>query len=176
MNQTAGTVDVYGLQILDATLEAGNTTEVKADATASALLLKHAANPIQSAAGAHAKHTHERLEGDQRVLIGGSVLDPTAAKVWTLIGVHSQNCFNETLLRLQGQHLRWHHNPACLDVGLTDDNSKGLCGLSCISKPLMPYMSLTVGRSLLPLPLEIQVSCSAHAAWSAPSSPCLCSL
>ena len=40
-NQTAGTVDVYGLQILDATLEAGNTTEVDADTTASALLLKH---------------------------------------------------------------------------------------------------------------------------------------
>ena len=40
-NQTAGTVDVYGLQILDATLEAGNTTEVEADTTASALLLKH---------------------------------------------------------------------------------------------------------------------------------------
>ena len=35
-NQTAGTVDVYGLQILDATLETGNTAE-----TASALLLKH---------------------------------------------------------------------------------------------------------------------------------------
>ena len=26
-NQTAGTVDVYGLQILDATLETGNTTQ-----------------------------------------------------------------------------------------------------------------------------------------------------
>ena len=37
-NQTAGTVDVYGLQILDATLEAGNTAEEDA---ASALLLKH---------------------------------------------------------------------------------------------------------------------------------------
>ena len=34
-------MDVYGLQILDATLEAGNSTEVKADTTASALLLKH---------------------------------------------------------------------------------------------------------------------------------------
>ena len=40
-NQTAGTVDVYGLQILDATLEAGNTTEVEEDTAASALLLKH---------------------------------------------------------------------------------------------------------------------------------------
>ena len=38
-NQTAGTVDVYGLQILDATLEAGNTEEE--DTAASALLLKH---------------------------------------------------------------------------------------------------------------------------------------
>ena len=38
-NQTAGTVDVYGLQILDATLEAGNTAEE--DTAASALLLKH---------------------------------------------------------------------------------------------------------------------------------------
>ena len=37
--QTAGTVDVYGLQILDATLEAGNTEEE--DTAASALLLKH---------------------------------------------------------------------------------------------------------------------------------------
>ena len=37
-NQTAGTVDVYGLQILDATL-AGNTEEE--DTAASALLLKH---------------------------------------------------------------------------------------------------------------------------------------
>ena len=34
-------MDVYGLQILDATLEAGNTAEVEADTTASALLLKH---------------------------------------------------------------------------------------------------------------------------------------
>ena len=38
-NQTAGTVDVYGLQILDATLEAGNAVEE--DTAASALLLKH---------------------------------------------------------------------------------------------------------------------------------------
>ena len=38
-NQTAGTVDVYGLQILDATLEANNTAEE--DTAASALLLKH---------------------------------------------------------------------------------------------------------------------------------------
>ena len=36
-NQTAGTVDVYGLQILDATLEAGNTAEEE-DTAASALL------------------------------------------------------------------------------------------------------------------------------------------
>ena len=34
-------VDVYGLQILDATLKAGNLTEVEADTTALALLLKH---------------------------------------------------------------------------------------------------------------------------------------
>ena len=34
-------VDVYGLQILDATLEAGNTVEVEEDTVASALLLKH---------------------------------------------------------------------------------------------------------------------------------------
>ena len=39
-NQTAGTVDVYGLQILDATLETGNTAEEE-DTAASALLLKH---------------------------------------------------------------------------------------------------------------------------------------
>ena len=39
-NQTAGTVDVYGLQILDATLEVGNTEEEE-DTAASALLLKH---------------------------------------------------------------------------------------------------------------------------------------
>ena len=38
-NQRAGTVDVYGLQILDATLEAGNTEEE--DTAALALLLKH---------------------------------------------------------------------------------------------------------------------------------------
>ena len=38
-NQTAGTVDVHGLQILDATLEAGNAEEE--DTAASALLLKH---------------------------------------------------------------------------------------------------------------------------------------
>ena len=37
-NQTAGTVDVYGLQILDATLETGNTAEVEEDTAASALL------------------------------------------------------------------------------------------------------------------------------------------
>ena len=37
-NQTAGTVDVYGLQILDATLEANTVEE---DTAASALLLKH---------------------------------------------------------------------------------------------------------------------------------------
>ena len=40
-NQTAGTVDVYGLQILDATLEVGNTAEVEEDTAALALLLKH---------------------------------------------------------------------------------------------------------------------------------------
>ena len=39
-NQTAGTVDVYGLQILDATLETG-TAEAEEDTAASALLLKH---------------------------------------------------------------------------------------------------------------------------------------
>ena len=38
-NQTAGTVDVYGLQILDANLETGNTEEE--DTAALALLLKH---------------------------------------------------------------------------------------------------------------------------------------
>ena len=38
---TGPAVDVYHLQIVDATLEAGNTTEVDADTTASALLLKH---------------------------------------------------------------------------------------------------------------------------------------
>ena len=40
-NQTAGTVDVYGLQILDATLEAGNTNTAEENTAASALLLKH---------------------------------------------------------------------------------------------------------------------------------------
>ena len=40
-NQTAGTVDVYGLQILDATLETGNRVEAEEDTAASALLLKH---------------------------------------------------------------------------------------------------------------------------------------
>ena len=40
-NQTAGTVDVYGLQILDATLETGNAVEAEKDTAASALLLKH---------------------------------------------------------------------------------------------------------------------------------------
>ena len=36
-NQTAGTVDVYGLQILDATLETGNAVEAEEDTAASAL-------------------------------------------------------------------------------------------------------------------------------------------
>ena len=36
-NQTAGTVDVYGLQILDATLEAGNTNTAEEDTAASAV-------------------------------------------------------------------------------------------------------------------------------------------
>ena len=40
-NQTAGTVDVYGLQILDATLETGNAAEAEEDTAASALLLRH---------------------------------------------------------------------------------------------------------------------------------------
>ena len=40
-NQTAGTVDVYGLQILDAILETGNAVEAEEDTAASALLLKH---------------------------------------------------------------------------------------------------------------------------------------
>ena len=40
-NQSAGTVDVYGLQILDATLETGNTVEAEEDRAALALLLKH---------------------------------------------------------------------------------------------------------------------------------------
>ena len=34
-------MDVYGLQILDATLETGNTAEVEEDTAASALLLRH---------------------------------------------------------------------------------------------------------------------------------------
>ena len=67
-NQTAGTVDVYGLQILDATLETGNTEEE--DTAASALLLKHEfldggaddvtlATPGRGAAGAHAHHARK---------------------------------------------------------------------------------------------------------------------
>ena len=51
-NQTAGTVDVYGLQILDATLEAGNTAEEE-DTAASAQLLKH--TETKAAAGHFAK-------------------------------------------------------------------------------------------------------------------------
>ena len=34
-------MDVYGLQILDATLETGNAAEAEEDTAASALLLKH---------------------------------------------------------------------------------------------------------------------------------------
>ena len=61
-------VDVYGLQILDATLETGNTAEVEEDTAASALLLKHdrrrgrrchAGHPGQGAAGAHAHHARQ---------------------------------------------------------------------------------------------------------------------
>ena len=62
-NQTAGTVDVYGLQILDATLEAGKEEE---DTAALALLLKHefldggaAGHPGRGAAGAHAHHARK---------------------------------------------------------------------------------------------------------------------
>ena len=69
-NQTAGTVDVYGLQILDATLETGNTAEVEEDTAASALLLRHefldgGADDVTLAtlgevpAGAHAHHVRQ---------------------------------------------------------------------------------------------------------------------
>ena len=66
-NQTAGTVDVYGLQILDATLETGNAVEAEEDTAASALLLiprrrgrrRHAGHPGRGAAGAHAHHARQ---------------------------------------------------------------------------------------------------------------------
>ena len=64
----AGTVDVYGLQILDATLETGNTAEEE-DTAASALLLRHefldggaddvTGHPGRGAAGAHAHHVRQ---------------------------------------------------------------------------------------------------------------------
>ena len=68
-NQTAGTVDVYGLQILDATLEAGNAVEEE-DTAALVLLLKHefldgggrrrhAGHPGRGAAGTHAHHARK---------------------------------------------------------------------------------------------------------------------
>ena len=67
-NQTAGTVDVYGLQILDATLEAGNTA-VEEERAASALLLKHefldggaddvTLATLRGAAGTHTHHARK---------------------------------------------------------------------------------------------------------------------
>ena len=66
-NETTGTVDVYGLQILDATLETGNAVEAEEDTAASALLLKHEfldggadnVHPGRGAAGAHAHHARQ---------------------------------------------------------------------------------------------------------------------
>ena len=59
-NQTAGTVDVYGLQILDAT---GNAVEAEEDTAASALLLKHefldgGADDVTLATLGEAAHAH----------------------------------------------------------------------------------------------------------------------
>ena len=67
-NQTAGTVDVYGLQILDATLETGNAVEAEDDTAASAAEARvprrrgrrcHAGHPGRGAAGAHAHHARQ---------------------------------------------------------------------------------------------------------------------
>ena len=65
-NQTAGAVDVYGLQILDATLEAGNTNSggghgalggsAEARVPRRRGRRRHAGHPGQGAAGTHAHH------------------------------------------------------------------------------------------------------------------------
>ena len=52
-NQTAGTVDVYGLQILDATLETGNAVPRRRGRR------RHAGHPGRGAAGAHAHHARQ---------------------------------------------------------------------------------------------------------------------
>ena len=57
---TAGTVDVYGLQILDATLETGNTAEE--DAAGASSLTEGpttSRHPGRGAAGAHAHHAKQ---------------------------------------------------------------------------------------------------------------------
>ena len=65
-NQTAGTVDVYGLQILDATLKAGNTVEAEGLGAAAEARVprrrgrrRHAGHPGRGAAGAHAHHARQ---------------------------------------------------------------------------------------------------------------------
>ena len=67
-NQTAGTVDVYGLQILDATLETGNAVEAEEHTAASPAEARvprrrgrrrHVGHPGQGAAGAHAHHARQ---------------------------------------------------------------------------------------------------------------------
>ena len=66
-NQTAGTVDVYGVQILDATLETGNTEEGHGGfGTAAEARVprrrgrrRHAGHPGRGAAGAHAHHAKQ---------------------------------------------------------------------------------------------------------------------
>ena len=82
-NQTAGTVDVYGLQILDA--EAGNTEE---EDTAASALLQHefldggaddvTGHPGRGAAGTHAHHARKFFGALQQPnpAVGG----PTAAR------------------------------------------------------------------------------------------------
>ena len=51
-NQTAGTVDVYGLQILDATLDKARVPRRRGRR-------RHAGHPGQGAAGAHAHHARQ---------------------------------------------------------------------------------------------------------------------
>ena len=75
-NQTAGTVDVYGLQILDATLEAGNAVEEE-DTAASALTTSRW--PPWAAAGTHAHRAllqQPELRGLGQLHGGGSSWRP----------------------------------------------------------------------------------------------------
>ena len=109
-NQTAGTVDVYGLQILDATLEAGDTSggvhggfgpAAEAQVPRRRGRRRHAGHPGQGAAGAHAHHAGNFLVrsnsqssvASASFAVGGFQLEgyamPLSAFAWNIVRTYT---------------------------------------------------------------------------------------